>query len=76
MFNVTGAGVLDMSCVTSPSKRVLIVKHDGEYSSASELDEDTLALLAADHAGSEGCPEEHINAGEAGRVRPGAVYIT
>ena len=33
-----------------PSKRVLIVKNDGEYSSASELDEDTLALLATDHA--------------------------
>ena len=50
-----------------PSKRVLIVKNDGEYSSASELDEDTLALLAADHAGGEECPEEHINAGAADR---------
>jgi len=50
-----------------PSKRVLIVKNDGEYSSASELDEDTLALLANDHAGSEECPEEHINAAEADR---------
>jgi hypothetical protein len=50
-----------------PSKRVLIVNHDGEYSFASELDEATLALLVADHAGSEGCPEEHINAGEAVR---------
>ena len=48
-----------------PSKRVLIVKNDGEYSSASELDEYTLALLATDHAGSEECPEEHINAGAA-----------
>jgi hypothetical protein len=37
-----------------PSKRVLVVKNDGEYSSTSELDEDILALLAADHAGSEG----------------------
>jgi len=50
-----------------PSKRVLVVKSDGEYSSASELDEDTLALLVADHARSEGCPEEHINAAEADR---------
>ena len=50
-----------------PSKRVLVVKNDGEYSSASELDEDTLALLVADHARSEGCPEEHINAAEADR---------
>ena len=49
-----------------PNKHVLVVKNDGEYSSASEL-EDTLALLAADHAGSEGCSEEHINAAEADR---------
>ena len=50
-----------------PSKRVLIVKNDGEYSSSSELDEDTLALLANDHACSEECPEEHINADAADR---------
>ena len=50
-----------------PSKRVLVVKNDGEYSSTSELEEDILALLAADHAGSEGCSEEHINAAEADR---------
>jgi hypothetical protein len=31
----------------------MVVKDDGEYSSASDFDEDTLALLAADHAGSE-----------------------
>ena len=50
-----------------PSKHVLVVKNDGEYSSTSELEEDILALLAADHAGSEGCSEEHINAAEADR---------
>jgi hypothetical protein len=50
-----------------PSKRVLVVKADGEYSSSSELDEDILALLAADHVGSEGYSEEHINAAEANR---------
>ena len=50
-----------------PRKRVLIVKNDGEYSSSSELDEDTLALLANDHACSEECPEEHINADAADR---------
>jgi hypothetical protein len=50
-----------------PSKRVLVVKADGEYSSSSELDEDILALLADDHARSEGCSEEHINAAEADR---------
>ncbi|PUV26773.1 hypothetical protein PAHAL_J012600 [Panicum hallii] len=48
-----------------PSKHVLVVKNDGEYSSTSELYEDILALLAADHAGSEGYSEEHINAAEA-----------
>ena len=30
-----------------PSKRVMVIKDDGEYSSASDFDEDTLALLAA-----------------------------
>ena len=50
-----------------PSKRVLVVKNDGEYSSASDLDEDTLVLLAADYVGSEKCSEEHINAGAADR---------
>ena len=33
-----------------PSKRVLVIKDDGEYSSASDFDDDTLALLAANHA--------------------------
>jgi hypothetical protein len=28
------------------SKRVLVVRDDGEYSSASDFDEDSLALLA------------------------------
>jgi hypothetical protein len=48
-----------------PSKRVLVVKVDGAYSSASDFDEDTLALFAADHAGDERTPEEHINVGDA-----------
>jgi hypothetical protein len=48
-----------------PSKRVLVVKDDGAYSSASDFDKDTLALFAADHAGKEGTPEEHIDAGDA-----------
>jgi hypothetical protein len=42
------------------SKCVLVIKDDGEYSSASDFDEDTLALLAADHAGNDDHPEEHI----------------
>jgi hypothetical protein len=33
------------------SKHVLVVKDDGEYSLASDFDEDTLALLAVDHVG-------------------------
>jgi hypothetical protein len=42
------------------SKRVLVVKDDGEYSSASDFDDDTLALLPADHAGNDDHLEEHI----------------
>jgi hypothetical protein len=49
----------------SSSKRVLVVKDDGEYSSASDFDDDTLALLAADHVGNDDHPEEHINIGDA-----------
>jgi hypothetical protein len=45
-----------------PNKRVLVVKDDGGYSSASDFDEDTCALLAVDNAGSEEQPEEQIGA--------------
>ncbi|XP_072149638.1 uncharacterized protein [Setaria viridis] len=48
-----GFGHVQHDC---PSKRVLVVKKDGGYSSASNFDEDTLALLAADHASSEEQP--------------------
>jgi hypothetical protein len=48
-----------------PTKRVLVVKDDGAYSSASDFDDDTLALFAADHAGNEGPPDEHIDVGAA-----------
>jgi hypothetical protein len=47
------------------SKRVLVVKDDGEYSSAGDFDDNTLALLAADHAGNDDHPEEHISIGDA-----------
>jgi hypothetical protein len=50
-----------------PSKRVMVIRDDGEYSSASDFDDDTLALLATDRAGSEQYPEEHIDAGDAER---------
>lgn len=51
-----------------PSKRVLILRQDGEYSSASDLDDETYALLAADHAGGEeDQAEEHIGAAHADR---------
>jgi hypothetical protein len=46
------------------SKRVLAVRDDGEYSSASDFDEDTLALLADDHAGNDDHPKEHIGTGD------------
>jgi hypothetical protein len=38
------------------SKRILVVKDDGEYSSSCDFDDDTLALLAADHAGNDDHP--------------------
>jgi hypothetical protein len=47
------------------SKRVLVVRDDGEYSSTSDFNEDTLALLADDHAGNDDHPEEHIGTGDA-----------
>jgi hypothetical protein len=42
------------------SKRVCVVKDDGEYSSASDFDEDTIALHATNHAGNDDHPKEHI----------------
>jgi hypothetical protein len=48
-----------------PSKRVLVIRDDGEYSSASDFDVDTLALLADDHKGNDDHPEEHIGTGDA-----------
>jgi hypothetical protein len=47
------------------SKHVLVVRDDGEYSSTSDFDEDTLTLLAADYAGNDDHPEEHISTGDA-----------
>jgi hypothetical protein len=35
------------------SKHVFVIKDDGEYSFASDFDEDTLALLVVDHAGND-----------------------
>jgi len=48
-----------------PSKLVLIIKDDGEYSSASDFDEDTHVLLVDDLAGSEEQQEDHIGADDA-----------
>jgi hypothetical protein len=48
-----------------PSKRVLVMKDDGEYSPASDFDEDTLALLAANHAGHDDHSDKHIGTGDA-----------
>jgi hypothetical protein len=48
-----------------PSNRVLVVRDDGEYSSASDFDEDTLALRVDDHEGNDDHPEEHIGTGAA-----------
>jgi hypothetical protein len=47
-----------------PSKHVLVVRDDGEYSFSSDFDEDTLALLADDHEDNDDHPEEHISTGD------------
>jgi hypothetical protein len=47
-----------------PSKRVLVIRDDGEYSSTSDFDEDTLALLVDDHVKDDN-PEEHIGTSDA-----------
>jgi hypothetical protein len=46
------------------SKHVLVGKDDGEYTSACDFDDNTLALLAADHAGNDDHPEEQISTGD------------
>ena len=43
-----------------PSKRVMIVRDNGAYSSASDFDDETYAMLAANHAGSEDEIEETL----------------
>jgi hypothetical protein len=43
-----------------PNQRVLVVKYDGGYSSASDLDEATLALLAADDAALRNHPKNRL----------------
>jgi hypothetical protein len=48
-----------------PSKCVLVVRDDGEYSSANDFDEDTHALLADDHERNDDHTEEHIGTGDA-----------
>ena len=57
-----GGGHLMKDC---PNKRAFIVREDGEYSSASDLDEDTRAMLATNNAGDtkeHDTEEIHINA--------------
>jgi hypothetical protein len=58
------------------SKRVLVVKDDGEYSSASDFDEATLALLVADHAGNDDHREGHIGTGDADHYESLIMQIT
>jgi hypothetical protein len=47
-----------------PSMRVLVVRDDGENSSASDFDADTLALLADDQEGNDDHPKEHVGTGD------------
>jgi hypothetical protein len=60
-YRCEGFGHVMRDC---PSKRVLVKRDDGDYSSASDFDEDTLALLADDHEGNDDHPEEHIGTGD------------
>jgi hypothetical protein len=46
------------------SKHVFVIKDDGENSSTSDFNDDRHALLAADHAGNDDHPEEHISTGD------------
>jgi hypothetical protein len=46
------------------SKSDLVVRDDGEYSSASDFDVDALALLAHDHAGNDDHPKEQYGTGD------------
>ncbi|XP_062179398.1 uncharacterized protein LOC133884007 [Phragmites australis] len=50
-----------------PNKRVLVIREDGEYSSASDLDDATYAMLATDVAGHKDtfAHEEHVAADDA-----------
>jgi hypothetical protein len=41
-----------------PSKCVLVIRDDSEYCSASDFEEDTLALLVDDHEGNDDHPNE------------------
>jgi hypothetical protein len=50
-----------MLCMISPPRVFLVVRDDGEYSFASDFDEDTLALLADDHEGNDDHTEDHIS---------------
>jgi hypothetical protein len=61
MFSVIDAREGHMQC-DCPNKRVLVVKADGGYSSASDFDDDTRALLAADDTGRDKPSEEQIGA--------------
>jgi hypothetical protein len=48
-----------------PLQAFLVVRDDGEYSSPSDFDDDTLALFADDREGNDDHPEEHIGTGDA-----------
>jgi hypothetical protein len=61
MFGVIDAREGHMQCDCA-NKHVLVVKADGGYSSASDFDDDTHALLAADDTGRDKPSEEQIGA--------------
>jgi hypothetical protein len=61
-YRCKGYGHVQRDC---PNQRVLVVKDDGGYSSASDLDEATLSLLETDDAVNKDPPEEQIGVDDA-----------
>jgi hypothetical protein len=60
-FRCQGFGYVSQDC---PNKHVLVIRDDGEYSSASDSEDIQHAMLATDHAAK---AEVHVNLGDTDR---------
>ena len=49
-----------------PNKRILLIRDDGEFSSASDYEDIQHTMLATDHAAK---AEVHVNSGDADRYK-------